>query len=551
MKNKIITKLLVLIFLFQLIPISNVFAASAPTDVSEGLYQIPEGLEKDKLNVVSFPKKTLYEVGDGFDLSGIEIYWYNENGVQKLIAEDLEFMIDDVKLDEGRPFSTAGYKTVTVNYPITGVNASYMINVIPQGELHANAVPSNAKLIVNNNEIALDAYQIGGSNYFRLRDIAMAINGSKTNFDISYDANNNTMNILRQTSYTPIGNELTTGSLDPVVAIRSGTLVYEGKTHYPIKAYNIGGSNYFGLRELSKIIDMNLQWDEKNQSIFVDSNEVYLTGDLTETSENSEATIVRGIRLEYCTVDAMKDLYGEPTEVLTDGTIFSSGSANNTLGNLSYYVYANDLKNLFIAYVINDKVIGIYTHTDENLTGMNDMNIEKFYDEIGKENYATLITSKSGPLNSSNYMSNHNWETQQKLCFYSTNALRAKHNLSPLAYSPNATVSAINYATLMAKEDYFSHTGPDGSTPMERMKAAGVSSNIYGENIAKFTYGSYFLNASGLEFTKMWYNSSGHRSNMLSGSYHYLGVGVVPDLSRVDQMGAKDYYMLYSVQNFH
>lgn len=189
-------------------------------------------------------------------------------------------------------------------------------------------------------------------------------------------------------------------------------------------------------------------------------------------------------------------------------------------------------------------MVGVYTNTNENITGAT-----KFYDNIGKVNYATLVTNFSR-FGYDPYIQ-FNWETQQKLCFYSTNALRAMNNLDPLSYSEKATQSSYKYAVLMAKKNHYAHSGPDGSTPGSRMRAEGISSWMYGENIAKMNYSDTFLDGSGFKFTSLWYNSPGHRANMLSSSYGSLGVGIGPDLDRITWIGDYGYYNLYAVQNFH
>lgn len=53
------------------------------------------------------------------------------------------------------------------------------------------------------------------------------------------------------------------------------------------------------------------------------------------------------------------------------------------------------------------------------------------------------------------------------------------------------------------------------------MKAEGINSDIYGENIA---WTSRTQN-NGFEIAYQWINSSGHRKNMLLKEYTYLGVG--------------------------
>ncbi len=115
-----------------------------------------------------------------------------------------------------------------------------------------------------------------------------------------------------------------------------------------------------------------------------------------------------------------------------------------------------------------------------------------------------------------------------------TNSFRARNNLSALSWSDAAGTSARLHSEDMAKNNYFNHTGLDGSTPGDRMKAQGISYRSNGENIIG-GYGNALFSSNG------WMNSSGHRSNMLNKGFTYLGVGYA--------LGGA--YGNYATQNFY
>jgi uncharacterized protein YkwD len=72
----------------------------------------------------------------------------------------------------------------------------------------------------------------------------------------------------------------------------------------------------------------------------------------------------------------------------------------------------------------------------------------------------------------------------------------------------------------MAKNNYFSHTGKNGSTFVERAVAAGYPQNaIAAENIA-YGYPTPEAVVAG------WMNSDGHRANILNCSHKTTGVGL-------------------------
>ncbi|WP_324603492.1 CAP domain-containing protein [Streptomyces sp. SPB074] len=70
----------------------------------------------------------------------------------------------------------------------------------------------------------------------------------------------------------------------------------------------------------------------------------------------------------------------------------------------------------------------------------------------------------------------------------------------------------------MAARGFFDHTDPDGDSPWDRAKQAGVG-NLGGENIARGQ-------ADAASVMKSWMNSPGHRANILNCDYKTLGVGV-------------------------
>lgn len=71
----------------------------------------------------------------------------------------------------------------------------------------------------------------------------------------------------------------------------------------------------------------------------------------------------------------------------------------------------------------------------------------------------------------------------------------------------------------MQARSYFSHTNPDGQSPSDRLRAAGVSASGVGENIAV----GY---SSASDVLQGWLNSSGHRANIENCAYTLHGIGL-------------------------
>lgn len=101
------------------------------------------------------------------------------------------------------------------------------------------------------------------------------------------------------------------------------------------------------------------------------------------------------------------------------------------------------------------------------------------------------------------------------------NADRQANGLPSLAVDARLTTIARNHAQDMIDRNFFSHNNPDGQTPFDRMKQAGISYRSAGENIAE----QPSVQAAETAFM----NSSGHRANILNSSYTNVGIGVAYD----------------------
>ncbi|HEY9621642.1 MAG TPA: CAP domain-containing protein [Crinalium sp.] len=99
-----------------------------------------------------------------------------------------------------------------------------------------------------------------------------------------------------------------------------------------------------------------------------------------------------------------------------------------------------------------------------------------------------------------------------------TNEFRVKNGLQPLAVNTQLTRAAQKYAREMALQDNFSHTGKDGSSPWDRMRAADYDFSEAAENLAAG-------HTSAASAIQGWQRSPGHRKNMLAYQVQEIGVG--------------------------
>ena len=101
-----------------------------------------------------------------------------------------------------------------------------------------------------------------------------------------------------------------------------------------------------------------------------------------------------------------------------------------------------------------------------------------------------------------------------------TNQERAKNGLAALKVDVTLSKMAHEKSRDMSANGYFSHTSPTYGSPFDMMKKYGISYRYAGENIA-------MGQRTPEEVVKAWMNSEGHRKNILSPNYNYIGVGYV------------------------
>ena len=99
---------------------------------------------------------------------------------------------------------------------------------------------------------------------------------------------------------------------------------------------------------------------------------------------------------------------------------------------------------------------------------------------------------------------------------------RAPNNCGPggsaLKSNIQLTQAAQDHSKDMDENNYFSHTGRDGSSHLDRARRAGYSSSFVGENIAS---GQRSPN----EVMQSWMSSPDHCENIMRAEYRDIGVG--------------------------
>ena len=134
----------------------------------------------------------------------------------------------------------------------------------------ANVVASPQNLSVDGVDADCDKYNIDGSNYFKLRDLAQLLSKTDSRFSISFDEQSNAVAVVSGKEYIPVGGELARGQDHSKTAVVSKqSVLIDGKAVDGLSIYNIGGNNYFKLRDLGDALGFTVDYDADSNTAIV------------------------------------------------------------------------------------------------------------------------------------------------------------------------------------------------------------------------------------------------------------------------------------------
>ena len=132
-----------------------------------------------------------------------------------------------------------------------------------------------ATVLVDGETTDFEAYNIDGYNFFKLRDLAYALNGSSKQFSVGWDGDANAISLASGEPYEAVGGEMEQGDgTDKAASPTTSTVFLDGE-ELSLTAYNIGGNNFFRLRDLMSALDVGVTWDDETSTIGLDTSIPY------------------------------------------------------------------------------------------------------------------------------------------------------------------------------------------------------------------------------------------------------------------------------------
>ena len=156
-----------------------------------------------------------------------------------------------------------------------GIDYDTALDYFENGTYLGKVFPTEQKVSVNGGETQkLIAYNRGGFNYIKIRDLAKLLNGTSSQFDVEYDETVGKINIVTGKPYTANENDT-----DEIAEVKTAGQKAAGTYSLCRNGENVrfggmifvNGYNCFLLRGLAenKVLGINVDYDEETNTVLI------------------------------------------------------------------------------------------------------------------------------------------------------------------------------------------------------------------------------------------------------------------------------------------
>lgn len=159
----------------------------------------------------------------------------------------------------------------SIRYTITPNTTASASAALPQSA-SVKISPSTHKVSLDGQSVTPQGYNIEDNNYYKLRDIAYLLNGTDSQFNVTWDAANNSIVLTSGEAYQPVGGELGDSVSAQITSCTpsGATIVLDGTT-ISLTGYLVNGNNYYKLRDVGNALSFGVDYDTANQAVLIDS----------------------------------------------------------------------------------------------------------------------------------------------------------------------------------------------------------------------------------------------------------------------------------------
>ncbi|MBE5821767.1 MAG: hypothetical protein E7311_04170 [Clostridiales bacterium] len=220
-----------------------------------------------------------------------------------------------------------------------------------------NVIPTPSKIFVNNKEVEVEAYNIDGNNYFKLRDIAYLLDTAGKSFEVEWNDIEQSIYMSEYGKYICEGNELKilNPNKENKKAIPSKQSMYYNGYQIELIKYNIDGYNYIKLRDILELHDVEVVYDEETRNVYINTMNVYEKKNRIST-EQAQVILNEKFQCE------------EPFFVwCQEGTTFYEGERyflvqlgeynGEVIATSNWYIMSLDGKDLYLNHMLDNRYI--------------------------------------------------------------------------------------------------------------------------------------------------------------------------------------------------
>ena len=206
--------------------------------------------------------------GDNYTMLGVKAGYMEYGALDEALIAYIASGVDFEKIELGAMVDVKGQAPAKEPAPVAPVEPTPVKALV--------ASPTSSTVYVNGEAVAFQAYNIEDFNYFKLRDIAFALNDTGKQFEVTWDAEKSLIDMLAGKAYTSDGSELSAGDEGVKAAVSTAAIVALDGTVVELECYNIDGFNYFKLRDLGATINFGIGWDGTANAISIVTADPYV-----------------------------------------------------------------------------------------------------------------------------------------------------------------------------------------------------------------------------------------------------------------------------------
>lgn len=159
----------------------------------------------------------------------------------------------------------------SIRYTITPNASASTAATLPQST-SVKIQPSTHVVTVDGERVDPQGYNINGYNFYKLRDIAYILNGTDSQFNVTWDGANNRIVLTDDAAYQEVGGEMTSSVSAAIknVSESDSTIVLNGKT-LSLTGYRINGNNYYKIRDVGSALGFSVDFDPETEIVLIGS----------------------------------------------------------------------------------------------------------------------------------------------------------------------------------------------------------------------------------------------------------------------------------------